>query len=210
MGEMSSTDNLHSQIDRAARALLAGGAVIYPTETFYGLGAAVEVPEGIALIASIKQRTAPKPLPVIAADVAAARALWRAFPRMAALLAERFWPGPLTIVLPASDRVPQAVAPGGEVGVRVSPHPVAVALARVAGPLVATSANLAGGAEKTRVEEIDPAIASRVDAIVDVGATPGGKPSTVLRLYGSGAQILREGALPRSALRDVIGEAIDG
>lgn len=207
---MGNMDNLHPRLDRVADALLAGGAVIYPTETFYALGASLAVPAGIARVVSLKQRTAPKPLPVIAADEASARALWRDFPRMAALLAERFWPGPLTLVLPASHLVPASVAPTGEVGVRVSPHPLARALARAAGPLVATSANLAGAGEKARVEELDPSIVARVEAVLDAGTTPGGLPSTVLRLCGERARILREGALPIAALRSVIGEALDG
>lgn len=207
---MASTENLESEISAAVQALRAGGAVIYPTETFYGLGAALGIPAGVARIASLKRRTSPKPLPVIAADVASARALWRDFPEMAARLAVRFWPGPLTIVLPASDRVPPEVAPCGEVGVRVSPHPIARALASLAGPLVATSANLAGHGEKTRVAELDRAVVERVDAVLDAGTTPGGRPSTVLRLTGGAAVLIREGAISRALLEGALGRPLDG
>ncbi|MDR0966307.1 MAG: threonylcarbamoyl-AMP synthase [Myxococcales bacterium] len=195
-------------IERAVRALLAGGAVIYPTETFYGLGAALESREGVRRIANIKHRTAPKPLPVIAADRDAAFALFREVTALARRLAERFWPGPLTIVLPASERVPIEVAPQGEIGVRVSSHPVARALAAGAGPLVATSANLAGAGEQTRVELLPAEVLTRVDAVVAAGETPGGSPSTVLRIVDERVEILREGAIPRADLEAVIGAGL--
>ena len=208
------TEALEARVEAAARVLLGGGAVIYPTETFYGLGAALGVPAGVERIAGLKQRSAPKPVPVIAADEASARRLWRALPEVTERLVERliarFWPGPLTIVLPASALVPASVAPFGEVGVRVSPHPVARALAQAAGPLVATSANLAGQGEKTLVAELDRAVVERVDAVLDAGATPGGKPSTVLRLTGGAAVLLREGALARSLVEEALGRPLDG
>lgn len=210
---MDRTDNLEKEIELAARSLLAGGVVVYPTETFYGLGASLGVLGGVERLVAIKGRLAGKPLPVIAADEASARALWREFPLLAGRLAARFWPGPLTIVLPAREGVPRCVAPMGEVGVRVSPHPVALSLTRLVGPLVATSANLAGGGEKTCVAELDPAVVARVDAVIDAGMTPGGRPSTVLRLCGDKARILREGAISRSTIASAVGEwggAIDG
>ncbi len=210
---MDRTDNLEKEIELAARSLLAGGVVVYPTETFYGLGASLGVLGGVERLIAIKGRLAGKPLPVIAADEVSARSLWREFPVLAGRLAARFWPGPLTIVLPAREGVPRCVAPMGEVGVRVSPHPVALSLTRLVGPLVATSANLAGGGEKTCVAELDPAVVARVDAVIDAGMTPGGRPSTVLRLCGDKARILREGAISRSAIAAAVGEwggAIDG
>ncbi|MBR2978841.1 MAG: threonylcarbamoyl-AMP synthase [Myxococcaceae bacterium] len=210
---MDSTENLRARIELAARALLTGGVVVYPTETFYGLGASLGVAAGVERLVAIKGREAMKPLPVIAADEASARALWREFPLLAGRLAARFWPGPLTIVLPAREGVPRCVAPLGEVGVRVSPHPVALSLTRLVGPLVATSANLAGGGEKTCVAAIDPAVVARVDAVIDAGSTPGGLPSTVLRVRGDRVQILREGAISPEAIAAVVGEwggAIDG
>ncbi len=210
---MDRTDNLEKEIELAARSLLAGGVVVYPTETFYGLGASLGVLGGVERLIAIKGRLAGKPLPVIAADEVSARSLWREFPVLAGRLAARFWPGPLTIVLPAREGVPRCVAPMGEVGVRVSPHPVALSLTRLVGPLVATSANLAGGGEKTCVAELDPAVVARVDAVIDAGMTPGGRPSTVLRLCGDKARILREGAISRSTIASAVGEwggAIDG
>ena len=140
------TDLIQPKIIEAAEVLRRGGAVVYPTETFYGLGAALLVPGAAENIFRIKGRAPGKPLPVIAADADAARSLWKAesVSEDAERLMAAFWPGPLTIILPASDLVPRAAAPFGEIGVRVSPHPVAQILAGRAGPLAATSANLSG------------------------------------------------------------------
>lgn len=205
---MNDMEKLDSKIARAVQALRAGGTVIYPTETFYGLGAALQSTQGVQRIANIKQRTSIKPLPVIAADRDAAFALFSEIPALARHLSDCFWPGPLTIVLPASERVPAEVAPLGEVGVRVSPHPVARTLAVGAGPLVATSANLAGASEETRVDRLPSEVLHSVDVVVDAGETSGGTPSTVLRIVDEHVEILREGAISRAELEVVLGVGI--
>ncbi len=174
--------------------------MIYPTETFYGLGAALSHPDAIRRLAELKGREGAKPMPVIAGSVEDALALWSKVPEIAKVMMHRFWPGPLTIVLPARHGLPFEVAQSGEIGIRVSSHPVARELARRAGPLVATSANLAGGGEKARVAELAPALLEAVDAVVDAGATPGGRPSTVLRLTDGHPVILREGAIQRALI----------
>ncbi|HCF62426.1 MAG TPA: threonylcarbamoyl-AMP synthase [Myxococcales bacterium] len=192
--------SLVQAIDLAVRKLEEGGVIIYPTETFYGLGAAVSNSAALKRLAGIKGREGNKPMPVIVPDVETALRLWSKVPEVARLLMHRFWPGPLTIVLPARPGLPFEVAHTGEVGLRVSSHPVAQELARRIGPIAASSANLAGSRERTRVAELDRALLEAVDAVVDAGQTPGGPASTVLRLTDGKPQILREGTIQRALI----------
>lgn len=192
--------HLVSAIKTAANALTEGGLVIYPTETYYGLGAAVSRPDAVHRLGSLKGRAAGKPMPIIVADEASARSLWREVPAAAEIFMRRFWPGPLTLVLPARSGLPFELAPSGEVGIRVSSHPVAHALATIAGPVVATSANLSGSSESTVVPQIEAALRQAVQRIVDAGPTPGGLPSTVLGFKGDEPVILREGAIQKALI----------
>lgn len=188
-------------LESAARALREGGLVVYPTETFYGLGALVSRPDAVHKLGGLKGRHSSKPLPIIAADEGSARALWARVPEYAEIFIHRFWPGPLTVVLPARAGLPFEVAPTGEAGVRVSSHPVARELARLAGgPLVATSANLSGGREATRVAQIEDALRRAVDVVLDAGETPGGRPSTVLSFKEGAPVIVRDGAVQKALI----------
>ena len=191
---------LVSSIEAAARLLKEGGLVIYPTETFYGLGAAVSRADAVHKIGALKGRGDGKPMAVIAADEASARSLWREVPPEAEVFIRRFWPGPLTLVLPARPTLPFEIASTGEVGVRVSSHPVARELARLAGPLISTSANLSGNRESTRVIQIEHKVRDAADQVLDAGPTPGGRPSTVLGFKGAEPVILREGAIQRALI----------
>ncbi|HYQ79959.1 MAG TPA: L-threonylcarbamoyladenylate synthase [Anaeromyxobacteraceae bacterium] len=187
--------------ERAAAVLRGGGLVVYPTETFYGLGALLHSAEAVARLAAAKLRPEGKPLPLVAADLAMARAVAAAFPPQAERLAARFWPGPLTLVLAAAPGLPPEVAGDGTVGVRVPGSALARELSRLAGgPLTSTSANLAGGPPVTRPGDLDPGLRSRVDAVLDGGEVPGGLPSTVVALGPGGARLLRAGAVPWEAV----------
>lgn len=191
---------------RAAEVLRAGGLVVYPTETFYGLGALLHSAEAVARLAAAKLRPEGKPLPLVAADLAMARAVAAGFPPPAERLAARFWPGPLTLVLAAAPGLPPEVAGDGTVGVRVPGSALARELSRLAGgPLTSTSANLAGGPPVTRPGDLDPGLRSRVDAVLDGGEVPGGLPSTVVALEPTGPRLLRAGAVSWEAVRAVAG-----
>lgn len=180
----------------AAAALRRGSLVVYPTETFYGLGALATLPGAIARLGDAKLRPAGKPLPLVAADSPAAFALWAGVPDEARLLAARFWPGPLTLVVAAAGGLPGAVTLGGEVGVRVPGSEVARELARLAGgPLVSTSANPSGDPPPDSVEALDPDLLARVDLVLDAGRTPGGLPSTVVRVAAGDLRLVRAGAV---------------
>jgi len=191
------TPELQRRIEEAARVLRQGGLVAYPTETFYGLGALASCAPALARLAAAKLRPEGKPLPLLAATPEAALALAAAVTPLARRLAERFWPGPLTLVLAAAPGLAGEITAGsGTVAVRVPASEVARALSRLAGgPLVSTSANLTGGPPPTRVEDLDPALSAGIDLVLDAGPTPGGHPSTLVDVTGSTPRLVRAGAV---------------
>jgi L-threonylcarbamoyladenylate synthase len=192
---------------RAAAVLQRGGLVAFPTETVYGLGAHALDPAAVARIFAAKGRPAHNPLIVHVADVAAARALVTDWPATAQLLADRFWPGPLSLVLPRRPIVPDVVTAGGPtVALRVPAHPVALALLEACQiPLAAPSANRSTELSPTRPEHVLAGLANRLDLLLDAGPTPGGLESTVLDLTVSPPRLLRPGLLTITALEEVLG-----
>lgn len=192
---------LEARIEAAAAALRSGGVVAYPTETFYGLGALARDGAAVQRLARAKGRPDGKPLPLIAADLADVDAVAVLDPA-ARRVAERLWPGPLTLVLAARPGLPAEVTAGtGTVGIRVPGSEVARRLARGAGgALVSTSANPAGGPPPARVEDLDPALRARLDAVLDAGPTPGGLASTVVAVEDGGARLLRPGPIALEAV----------
>ena len=192
-------------VAEAASALRRGSLVVYPTETFYGLGALATLPAALARLAAAKLRPADKPLPLVAADDAMAFALWAAVPAEARVLAGAFWPGPLTLVAAAAPGLPGPITLGGAVGVRVPGSELARELCRLAGgPVISTSANPSGGPAPASVEELDPELLSRVDLVLDGGPTSGGLPSTVVQVGEGGPRLLRAGAVPWEAVEAVL------
>jgi len=195
-------------VREAARVLHAGGLVAFPTETVYGLGAHALDPAAVERIYRAKGRPAYNPLIVHVAHVDAARALSGAWPAAADRLAERFWPGPLTLVVPKAASIPDAVSAGlPTVGVRVPAHPVAHALLEAAAiPVAAPSANRSSHVSPTTAEHVRRSLDGRIDLILDAGPTPVGIESTVLSLAGPVPTVLRPGSIPIDALREVLGE----
>jgi L-threonylcarbamoyladenylate synthase len=181
----------------AARLLVAGGLVAFPTETFYGLGASALDPGAVARVFQAKGRPDDKPLLVLVATLAMARQLARAWPPAASRLADRHWPGPLTLVVPARRDLPAALTAGtGTLGVRIPGHPVARALVRAAGiPLTAPSANRHGAPPPRTAAEVVDGLGGGVDLVVDGGPTAGGVPSTILDVTGDRPRVLRPGAV---------------
>lgn len=181
----------------AAGVLAAGGLVIYPTETLYGVAADHRNPAALARLSVLKGRQALKPFPLILADAAEADTLAQDIPPQARQLMARFWPGPLTLVLAARQGLsPRLLSEGGGVGLRVSPHPVAAGLARALGrAITATSANLAGQPPASRADELDPELLAGVDLVLDAGPTPGGPASTILAAQAWPPKLLRAGAI---------------
>jgi L-threonylcarbamoyladenylate synthase len=193
-------------LETAARVLRAAGLVALPTETFYGLGAQAFDPAAVARIFQLKGRPAEKPLLVLVDSLAMVERVAREISARAGRLAARYWPGPLTLVLPAHPSVPAGLTAGtGTIGVRLSGHPVARALVTALGaPVTAPSANLHGGASPRTADEVIAALGTGLDLVLDAGATPGGPASTVLDLTGAVPAVLRRGAVVLSAddLRD--------
>ncbi len=198
-----------SVLVEAAGVARGGGVLIYPTETVYGLGGDGLDPVVRERIERAKGRSPDKPLPLIAADGAMVEALGVVYSPLAARLAERFWPGPLSLVLPLEASAPaRAAAPEGTVAVRVPASSVARELARLVGrPLFATSANLAGRPPAMAVEELDMALLRGVDLVLDGGPLPFSLPSTVVDVTGPHPRVLRSGAVGTEALTDALGQA---
>jgi L-threonylcarbamoyladenylate synthase len=184
-------------IQRAAAILRDGGLVAFPTETVYGVGANALATEAVARVFAAKGRPGGNPLIVHVPDADAAWKLTSACPETARQLARRFWPGPLTLVLPKSDRVPDIVTAGGStVAQRVPAHSVALALMRAAQvPLAAPSANRSSRLSPTRAEHVLRDMAGRIDLVLDGGPTPGGLESTVLDLSDEQPSLLRPGLI---------------
>ena len=193
-------------IERAAAALGAGGLVVFPTETYYGLAARADDDAGVAALAEIKDRPDGQPLPIVAASLDVAET-WATIDERLHPLATALWPGPLTLALPPRVRVPDALlGSGGTLGLRVSSHPVARALAEAAGGVItATSANLRGEPPPVDVASLEAALASRVAIILDDGETVGGAASTVVGIEDGAVAVLREGATSRDAIAHVLG-----
>ena len=187
----------------AVRAIGGGGVIALPTDTLYGLAADPFRPDAVARVFDVKGRAAERALPLIAADAAQVADRLGVMPELARRLASRFWPGPLTLLLPA----PTAMAPGvsggtGSVGVRIPSHAVARALCRACGTLLtATSANLSGAAPSADPDEIERTLGDRIDILVDAGTTPGGPPSTIVDATGVSARLVREGAIAWEEIR---------
>lgn len=196
-----------AQIADAARRIRAGGLVALPTETVYGLGANALDPRAAARIFEAKQRPFFDPLIVHVPDLTAARALVTMIPENAVQLAERFWPGPLTLVLEKQTVVPDIVTAGlPTVAIRVPAHPVALALLRAAGcPIAAPSANPFGRISPTTAEHVREQLGDKVDLILDGGPCRVGVESTVLSLVETTPVLLRHGGVPVEELEAVIG-----
>lgn len=194
-------------IERAAALLRAGGVVAFPTETVYGLGADAFNAAAVARIFEIKRRPAFDPLIVHVLDTAMLQRVAAPLSGPAQRLAERFWPGPLTLVLPKRPEVPELVTSGLEtVGVRMPAHPVARALlAAVGRPLAAPSANPFSYLSPTRAEHVEAMLGDAVDAILDGGPSERGIESTIVGFEDGRPVLLRPGAIPAAAIEEVAG-----
>jgi L-threonylcarbamoyladenylate synthase len=195
-----------ADLDEAAVLLRRGGLVAFPTETVYGLGALALEPLAVRAIYAAKGRPSTNPLIVHVLGEDEARPLVSRWPLEARQLAARFWPGPLTLVLPRTALVPDECTAGGDtVGVRVPSHPVARALLeRVDAPLAAPSANRAEHVSPTAVSHVLRDLNGRIDAVVDGGRCPVGIESTVVSLDGL-PRLLRAGAIPAREIEELIG-----
>ena len=194
----------------AARCLAEGGLVAFPTETVYGLGADATNAAAIARLYAAKGRPAFNPLIAHVGDIASARRIAR-FDAQATRLAEAFWPGPLTLVLPKTTDCPVAeLATAGleTIAIRVPAHPVALEILRAfGGPVVAPSANLSGHVSPTTAAHVQSDLAGRIDLIVDGGPVEVGVESTIVGCFEE-PMLLRPGGLPRGEIERVLGRTL--
>ncbi|MBN1477793.1 threonylcarbamoyl-AMP synthase [Candidatus Sumerlaeota bacterium] len=204
---IDSADPDSELIERAVDALLDGGLVVFPTDTLYGLGCDATNPRAVARLCEVKGRSPDAPLPVIINHRRLLAQLVEDIPPEITPLLDRFWPGPLTIVLRRRGEALRAVSPTGTLGVRIPDAPVALRLARgLCRPIVATSANRTGLPPCVTAQEVEELFGAEIQLILDAGPIPGGQPSTVLDLSSDRPQILREGVIARALLRRYLPE----
>lgn len=197
-------------IARAAAVIRGGGLVAFPTETVYGLGANALDAAAVARIFTAKGRPAFDPLIVHVLDAQGAERVVRTWPAAAARLANRFWPGPLTLVLPKRDEIPASVTAGLDtVGVRAPRHAVARALLAASGvPIAAPSANRFTELSPTRAEHVARTLGDRIDLILDGGPTTVGIESTVVDASSEPLVLLRPGMISSEAIAAATGVAV--
>jgi L-threonylcarbamoyladenylate synthase len=194
------------QLERAESVIRSGGVLLYPTETLYALGADACNAQAAARIVALKRRQPDKPLPLIIGGLEQLIQVTSWDTARLQGLAEAFWPGPLSLLVPARQGLAAAVQDAqGWTSVRWTPHPAAAELCLRSGrPLIATSANLSGQRAVCRSQDLDPVLTAQADLRLDIGPPPGGGPPSSLVRLGKGKNeliLLREGAITAARLR---------
>ena len=194
-------------IARAADFVRRGEVIAIPTDTLYGLAANPFDHAAVERVFAIKGRPKNNPLLLLVDSLEMASELAAQLPAPFDKLARQFWPGPLTIVVSASARLPSGVTAGtGTIGLRLPQAPIAVALIRAAGcPITATSANLSGEQDCSSAEQVERSLGNRLPLILDGGRSSNQKPSTVIDLSSAAWHIVREGAISRREIEDCLG-----
>jgi L-threonylcarbamoyladenylate synthase len=191
-------------ISRALQVLADGGLIAFPTDTVYGVAARIDLPAGIDRLYEAKARSANKAIAVLLAEVEQLAQLTPGLTNSARRLAELFWPGALTLVVPKNPLLPANLSALPTVGVRMPDHPFARALMRQSGPLATSSANISGESNTLTAAQVLEQLDGRVELVLDGGDVPGGVPSTVIDCTQDPPAILRQGALSA----DVIYQAL--
>jgi L-threonylcarbamoyladenylate synthase len=182
----------------AVSALHRGGVVAFPTETFYGLAVDPRSARAVQAVFDLKKRGRDQPLPLIASSIDQIEDHVGTLTPLGERLASRGWPGPLTLIIPASPRLCDDVhLSTGKVAVRISADPVARALARGAGhAITSTSANISGDPPASTADRVAATFGAAIDVLIDAGATPAGLPSTIIDVTGDAPVLVRAGAVP--------------
>ncbi len=184
----------NAQLTRGAELLTRGEAVVFPTDTVYGVGTNPLSAVGVRKIYEAKIRPLDKGIPILLADVADLDKVAADFPQIAWDLAEQHWPGALTLIVPKNGQLPADISPNAGIAVRIPNHELCRELIRQAGGAVAaTSANLSGQPPAQTAAEAGQQLNGRVAAIIDGGAVPGGQPSTIVSLMGDTPAVIRDG-----------------
>ena len=190
---------------KAASVLSAGGVIVYPTETLYGIGAFASNSAAVDRIFEIKGRPHGKPIPLLVKDLHMAGKIANS-PPIAAYLSDEYWPGRLTMILEQKTDLPEVITCGsGKIALRISSHPFMLGLFElISEPLTSTSANISGGPNLSDPEELFETFDGKVDLIVDSGKIPASKGSTIVDLTLDPPQILREGDISSKTLKEFI------
>ena len=189
-----------NEIQAALKILQNGGIVAFPTDTVYGLGALAFNNNAIESIYKAKNRPIEKAIPILIGDLSDFEKVADDIPNMALRFASRFWPGPLTCIVPKKQTLPLAVSATSTVAVRIPDHIDARSLLRAAGPMAVTSANISGGQNPSTAQEVYDQLNGRIPLILDGGTTQGGIPSTLVDCTGELPMILREGPITLNEL----------
>jgi len=197
-------NSLDRQVRYAVYVLTQGGVVAVPTDTVYGLAADARSADAVRRVVDLKGRSADAPLPLLVADVAQVEAIAGPLSGAAQALATRFWPGPLTLVLPSRIELPASVVRDGAVGLRIPDDPICCRVIQLfGGPVTGTSANLTGKPPAMTPDEVRKQFGKRVDYVLEAGRAGGAPPSTVVRVSETELALLRGGAVPEEDVRAV-------
>jgi L-threonylcarbamoyladenylate synthase len=198
-----------ASVQVAAEVIAAGGVVALPTDTLYGLAADPFRADAVARLFAVKGRSSERAVPLIAADLEQIVSHLGSLPPMGRCLAEKFWPGPLTLLIGAPAALAEGVTGGtGRVGVRVPAHGVARDLCRACRrPLTATSANPSGEPPSPDPDDVERTLGALIDLLLDAGRAPGGQPSTIVDVTGSVPRLVRAGALAWDEVRACVSRA---
>jgi L-threonylcarbamoyladenylate synthase len=206
------TDELDSRIiQTAAKIIKDGGIIVFPTDTFYGIGVDPFNKVAVSQVFALKHRVSMKPLLNIIHDASVVKELATDIPSLFFDFSKRFWPGPLTISLPANKKVPDiTTAYTRRVGMRIPNSEISIAIAKaVGGPITATSANISGEGHIADPEKVKELFSGKIGMIIDSGMLTAKAPSTLIDIYPNGYKILREGAISKKQLLEVSDKLIE-
>jgi L-threonylcarbamoyladenylate synthase len=201
---------LQREIGKGVEVLRKGGVIAFPTDTVYGLGADVFNSAAVERVYEIKDRPKHRQFPLLIADAKQLTALAEPIPEITWLLAKRFWPGGLTLVLSRKDSLPACLAWGRTIGLRVPNHPVCLALIKGLGnPITGTSANTSGQPAALTAEEVEQQLGGKIDLVINGGKCPGGKESTIVDITREPPIILRQGIIPSNEVDKACREYVE-
>lgn len=193
-------------LNHTVDVLRHGGLIAFPTDTVYGLASLPFQAEHVERLYAAKGRNSSRAIAILVGRVADLPQVTTEMGEIAQRLAERFWPGPLTLVVPKNPRLPEVLSPNATVGVRMPDHPFALALLRATGPLAVTSANRSGMENTLTAEEVMTQLGGRIHLVLDGGRVPGCVPSTVVDCTCTELVVLREGPVSLQAMQQALAD----